>query len=63
MAHFDADQETVDWYRKNGWKKTSPLDIDMTGDEFKLPPEELEAVQKALSSIRASRDSEPDSED
>jgi len=61
MAHFDADQETVDWYRKNGSKKTSPQDIDMTGEEFRLSPAEVEAVQKVLSSIRASRDSEPDS--
>ncbi len=42
MAHFDADQETVDRLKKCGWKKPSPLDIlDPNEVSFVLSPEEL----------------------
>ncbi len=63
MAHFDADQETVDWYRKNGSKKTSPQDIrDPNEVSFVLSPEELEAALRPFDSSEESQDSEPDSE-
>jgi len=58
MAHFDADQETVDRIRKNGSKKTSPLDIrDPNEVSFVLSPEELEEVRRLSSLAKASRDS------
>jgi|CEGE01.1.fsa_nt_gi hypothetical protein len=62
MAHFDADQETIDWLRENGWKKTSPLDLDINEVNFELSPAELEAALRPFDSSEGSQDSEPDSE-
>ncbi len=63
MAHFDADQETVDRLRKRGWKKESPLDMDLTGADHEFSPELLAEVRRLSSLAKASRDSEPDTED
>ncbi|WP_091821163.1 hypothetical protein [Marinobacterium iners] len=63
MAHFDADRETIDWYRKNGSRKTSPQDIQYPDEaRFVLSPEELEAALRPFDSSEGSQDSEPDSE-
>lgn len=63
MAHFDADPETVARLKAMGWKKESPLDMDLTGADYEFSPELLEEVERLSSSAKESRDSEPDSED
>ncbi|MET4161939.1 hypothetical protein ABIE61_001788 [Marinobacterium sp. MBR-111] len=57
MAHFDADQETVDRLKRLGWKKESPLDMDLTGADREFSPELLAEIERLSSSVKASRDS------
>ncbi len=60
MAHFDADQETVDRLKKLGLKKISPLDKALTEADRRLSQEELEKVSKPFGSSK--KQHEPDSE-
>jgi len=53
MAHFDADRETADRLKRLGWKKESPLDMDLTGADHEFSPELLAEVERLSSSAKA----------
>lgn len=61
MAHFDADSETVERLKKLGWKKESPLDMDLTGADHEFSPEVLAEVERLCSLNTESQGSEESS--